>query len=89
MPDHFDLWKDDPGWPVDVDIILDSYWNYRRHKMLPAAGGWFDQDTHILESFKLMDAQVEWIKQKLQERSGLPTIEDIYSKRRKHHQGDD
>jgi hypothetical protein len=89
MPNSLDLWREDPGWPISPAIILDTYWNYRRYKMLPQAGGWFDQDTHLIEAFKLMDEQVEWHKQNEDKRDGLPALEDVFAKRRKQFQRND
>ena len=89
MPNSLDLWREDPGWPVDEEIILDTYWNYRRHHQYPASGGYFDQDTHIIDAFKLMDEEVEWHKQNEKKRGNLPTIEDWAAKRRAAFRGDD
>jgi hypothetical protein len=57
-----ELWRDDPGWPVDEDIIFDTYFKYRAKGELPGIGGWFEQDTHIIDAFKRMDNMVEWHK---------------------------
>ena len=88
MPNSLDLDRVDPGWPVDVSILIDIYPEYRFHHQWPESGGKLDQDTHIVEAFALLDAQVEWNKQNETKRSNLPTLEDVYSKRRKHHRGE-
>jgi len=89
MPNTLDLDRKDPGWPASADIIIDTYWNYRRRHQYPATGGYFDQDTHIIDAFKLMDDQVEWYKQHGKKRGDLPAMEDIFAKRREHLRGDD
>jgi hypothetical protein len=87
LPNPHDLWVEDPGWPIDIDVIFDTYWPYRKHKILPRAGGWLDQDVHLIEAFNLLDREVEWHKQNEKKRGNLPTIEDVYKKRREHLQG--
>ena len=87
MPNSLDLWVEDPGWPLDTEIIIDTYFNYRKYRQYPATGGYFDQDTHVIDAFKRMDDMVEWWKQNETKRGNLPTIEDVHAARRKRYQG--
>ena len=84
-----DLWRDDPGFPVSLEIMQDTFVDYRWHHKLPEAGGWFDQDTHWCDAVKLLDDMVEWYKLDDPKRANLPTMEDIFAERRKQFQGDD
>lgn len=89
VPNSLDLWREDPGWPVDVDIILDTYWHFRQHHILPRAGGLLDQDPYIIEAFRLLDMEVEWNKQNEPKRGNLPNFTDMMAQRRAHLRGED
>jgi hypothetical protein len=68
--------------------LIDGYSGYRYHHTLPGKGGWFDQDPHILDGYRALDKVVEWYKQNEKKRDNLPTLEDVFSKRRAHWKGE-
>lgn len=69
---------DEAGVWCDVDLLLMVYPPYKRHGLLPEAGGVLDQNPLIMRSLNKLDLMVEYYKQN-PDRKGtddLPGLDD-------------
>jgi len=77
----------DPGYTASVELLIETYPDYRYKNAWPEEGGTLDQDPFLWDAFRECNNVVEWYKINEKKRDNLPDMVSHFARRRARFKG--